>query len=79
MLEAAEVPCSRLYDIADCAADPHFRARSLVMEVDDPLLGRVLHPAAPFRFDGIPPEAMVRWTGPRAGAHNDQVFGALAP
>ena len=77
VLEAAEVPCSRLYDIADCAADPHFRARSLVMEVDDPLLGRVLHPAAPFRFDGIPPEAMVRWTGPRAGAHNDEVFGAI--
>ncbi|MBR0655210.1 CaiB/BaiF CoA transferase family protein [Plastoroseomonas arctica] len=75
VLEAAEVPCSRLYDIADCAADPHFRARSLVMEVEDPLLGRVLHPAAPFRFDGIPPEAMVRWTGPKAGAHNAQVFG----
>ncbi|MDB5380618.1 MAG: Formyl-CoA transferase [Rhodospirillales bacterium] len=78
-LEAAEVPCSRLFDIADCATDPHFLARSLVMEVDDPLLGRVLHPAAPFRFDGIPPEAMVRWTGPRAGAHNDQVFAELAP
>ncbi|MDB5316469.1 MAG: carnitine dehydratase [Rhodospirillales bacterium] len=79
VLEAAEVPCSRLFDIADCATDPHFLARSLVMEVDDPLLGRVLHPAAPFRFDGIPPEAMVRWTGPRAGAHNDQVFTELAP
>jgi crotonobetainyl-CoA:carnitine CoA-transferase CaiB-like acyl-CoA transferase len=79
VLEAAEVPCSRLFDIADCATDPHFLARSLVMEVDDPLLGRVLHPAAPFRFDGIPPEAMVRWTGPRAGAHNDQVFAELAP
>ena len=24
-LEAADVPCSRLYDIADCANDPHFR------------------------------------------------------
>jgi crotonobetainyl-CoA:carnitine CoA-transferase CaiB-like acyl-CoA transferase len=77
ILEAAEVPCSRLYDIRDCAEDPHFRARRLVMEVEDPLLGRVLHPAAPFRLDGVAPEAMVRWTGPAAGTHNDYVFNEL--
>ena len=35
-LEAADVPCSRLYDIADCANDPHFRARGSVQEVDGP-------------------------------------------
>jgi crotonobetainyl-CoA:carnitine CoA-transferase CaiB-like acyl-CoA transferase len=77
VLEAAEVPCSRLYDMRDCAEDPHFRARSTVMEVQDPLLGPVLHPAAPFRFAGIAPEAMVRWTGPAAGAHNAHVFEEL--
>ncbi len=77
ILEQAEVPCSRLYDIRDCAEDPHFRARQVVMEVADPLLGPVLHPAAPFRLDGVAPQAMVRWTGPAAGAHNDHVFGTL--
>ena len=77
VLEAAEVPCSRLYDIRDCAEDPHFRARGLVMRVEDPLIGPVLHPAAPFRLDGVGPEAMVRWTGPAAGAHNGRVFGEL--
>lgn len=73
-LDAAEVPCSRLYDIADCAADPHFRAREMVMEVQDPLLGPVLHPAPPFRLDGVAPSDMVRWTGRAAGADNDHVF-----
>lgn len=78
VLDAAEVPVSRLYDIRDCAEDPHFRARGLVMEVDDPLLGTpLLHPAAPFRFDGVAPREMVRWTGPAVGAHNDHVFGEL--
>jgi formyl-CoA transferase len=77
MLEAAEVPCSRLYDIRDCAEDPHFRARGTVMEVEDPLIGRILHPAAPFRLDGVAPADMVRWTGPAAGAHNDHVFREL--
>jgi formyl-CoA transferase len=77
ILEKAEVPCSRLYDIRDCAEDPHFRARELVMQVEDPLIGPILHPAAPFRFDGVNPREMVRWTGPAAGAHNDQVFRML--
>ncbi|WP_159999032.1 CaiB/BaiF CoA-transferase family protein [Roseomonas sp. 18066] len=74
ILEAAEVPASRLYDIRDIAEDPHFRARDTVMQVDDPLIGPILHPAAPFRFDGVAPKDMVRWTGPAAGAHNAQVF-----
>jgi crotonobetainyl-CoA:carnitine CoA-transferase CaiB-like acyl-CoA transferase len=49
-LEAAEVPCSRLFDIADAANDPHFLARGLVTKVEDPLLGEVLHPAPPFAW-----------------------------
>lgn len=77
VLERAEVPCSRLYDMRDCAEDPHFRARDVVMPVEDPLLGQVLHPAAPFRFDGVAPREMVRWTGPAAGAHNRHVFEEL--
>ena len=78
MLEEADIPCSRLYDMRDCAEDPHFRARQTVMEVRDPLIGEtLLHPAAPFRFDGIAPPEMVRWTGPAAGAHNDHVFCEL--
>jgi formyl-CoA transferase len=78
LLEAAEVPVSRLYDMQDCAEDPHFRARQTVMEVEDPLLGTtLLHPSAPFRFDGVSPRDMVRWTAPAVGAHNDHVFGEL--
>ena len=78
VLEKAEVPCSRLYDMRDCVEDPHFQARQMVMAVQDPLIGEVLHPAAPFRLDGVSPREMVRWTGPAAGAHNEQVFEMLA-
>ncbi len=77
LLEAAEVPCSRLYDISDCANDPHFRARGTVLSVQDPLLGEVLHPAPPFRLDGVTPAQMVRWTGREAGGDNDHVFHEL--
>ncbi len=77
VLEQAEVPASRLYDIADCVADPHFRARGAVLEIEDPLIGRTLHPGPAMRFDGDRPEEVVAWTGPAAGAHTDYVLGAL--
>ncbi len=77
ILEAAEVPCSRLFDIADCAADPHFRARKAVQEIDDPLIGRTLHPGPTIRLDVEPPEDVVRWTGPAVGAHTDYVLHTL--
>ncbi len=73
ILEAADVPCSRLYDIADCAHDPHFLARKSVQAVHDPLIGETLHPGPAIRFDGDPPEAVIGWTGPAVGAHNDYV------
>jgi crotonobetainyl-CoA:carnitine CoA-transferase CaiB-like acyl-CoA transferase len=77
ILEGAEVPCSRLFDIADCAADPHFLARGSVQTVDDPLIGRTLHPGPAIRLDGDQPEDVVRWTGPAAGAHTDHVLHSL--
>jgi crotonobetainyl-CoA:carnitine CoA-transferase CaiB-like acyl-CoA transferase len=76
-LEAADVPCSRLYDIADCAQDPHFVARRSVLQVDDPLIGPTLHPGPTIRLDGDAPEATVAWPGPAVGAHTDYVLHTL--
>ena len=76
-LEQADVPCSRLFDIADCANDPHFRARASVQEVADPLIGRTLHPGPVIRLDGERPETVVAWPGPAAGAHTEYVLRTL--
>jgi formyl-CoA transferase len=76
ILEAAEVPCSRLYDIADIASDPHLRARQAVQEIDDPLIGRTLHPGPAIRLDGDAPEDVVAWTGPAVGAHTHEVLAS---
>jgi formyl-CoA transferase len=77
VLEQAEVPCARLYDIADCATDPHFLARKAILPVNDPLIGPTLHPGPVIRLDGEEPEDAVRWTGPEAGAHTDFVLHTL--
>lgn len=76
-LEAADVPASRLFDVADCANDPHFRARGAVLAVDDPLIGATLHPGPAIRMDGDPPEAAIGWTGPALGAHTRYVLDTL--
>ena len=77
IMEAAEVPASRLYDIADCATDPHFVARKAVLHIDDPLVGATLHPGPAIRMDGDAPETVVGWPGPALGAHNDYVLNEL--
>jgi formyl-CoA transferase len=76
-LDAADVPCSRLYDIADCANDPHFRVRGSVLEVADPLIGRTLHPGPAIRLDGDLPGSVVAWPGPAVGEHTDYVLREL--
>ncbi len=77
LLEGAEVPCSRLFDITDCAADPHFLTRKAVQQIDDPLIGPTLHPGPAIRLDGEKPEEVVRWTGPAVGAHTAYVLHTL--
>ena len=77
LVEAADVPASRLFDIADIAADPHLRARQSVLGVVDPLIGNTLHFGHAMRFDGDPPDSVVGWTGPALGAHTEYVLGTL--
>jgi formyl-CoA transferase len=77
LLEEADVPCSRLYDIADCAADPHFLTRGSVQTIDDPLIGKTLHPGPVIRLDGDLAENVVAWPGPAVGAHTDYVLNTL--
>jgi len=76
-MEAADVPASRLFDIADIAADPHLRARGSVLAVADPLIGPTLHFGPAMRFDGETPEDVVGWPGPETGAHTRYVLETL--
>ena len=73
LLAEADIPSTLVYTAADCAADPQFRARGMVREIDDPLIGPVLHPGIVPRVPDDP--GAIRWTGPAIGAHNEAVFG----
>ncbi len=74
-LDAAEVPFSKVYSIADAVQDPHFQARGAFMELQDAELGPIPAPGVVPRFVGrVAPEPGV---GPATGQDNAAVYGGL--
>ena len=74
-LAAADIPASKVYTAADIAQDAQYRARGMVREVDDPLLGATLHPGIVPHFPGAP--GSVRRTGPAIGADGEDLVRRL--
>lgn len=75
VLDDADIPSSKVYTAADCAEDEQYRARGMVRDVDDPLLGKVLHAGIVPHVSESP--GCIRWTGPAIGEHTDEVLGEL--
>lgn len=78
MLVAAQVPGGPIYSAADVVADPHFRARGMVVEHDVVVEDEV--ESVP--FPGIVPTlarmpGQMRWPGPELGEHTDEVLTGL--
>ena len=75
ILAEADIPSSLVYTAADIAADPQYRHRDMVREVEDTLFGDVLQAGI---VPGVPEDpGRVRWPGPKIGAHNEEVLEEL--
>ena len=61
IVSEADIPCTLIYTAAECAADPQFRQRGMVREVDDPLFGQVLHAGVVPHVPDNP--GVIRWPG----------------
>jgi crotonobetainyl-CoA:carnitine CoA-transferase CaiB-like acyl-CoA transferase len=75
VLNEASVPAGRIYNAADIMADPHFRARDMIIDT-------ALPDGTPMPVPGIAPKLSrtpgeMRWLGPELGQHTDEVLGAL--
>jgi formyl-CoA transferase len=75
ILSEADIPCTLVYTAAECAADPQFRHRGMVREVEDPQFGRVLHAGIVPHVPDAP--GAVRWPGPPIGAHTEEVLSEM--
>ncbi|HLW46201.1 MAG TPA: CoA transferase [bacterium] len=69
------VPAGPVYDIAGVAADPQFRARRAIVEVDDPDVGPLAQPGVVPVMSRTP--GRIAWAGARQGQHNAEVYGGL--
>lgn len=74
-LEAAGVPVSRVFTIADIFADPHYRARDMLLDMAHPQLGTVTIPGVVPKLSRTPGE--VRHVGPEPGADTTEVLTGL--
>lgn len=75
LFEESDLTASPVYDVADITNDPHVKARGVLVDVPDPVLGAVRMTAPTPRLSATP--AAVRWAGPALGAHNAEIYGAL--
>lgn len=69
------VPAGPVYDIAGVVADPQFRARGAIAEMDDPDVGPLALPGVVPLMSRTP--GRVAWAGARQGQHNAEVYGEL--
>ena len=74
-LEAADVPATQIYSVADIVNDPHYLAREMIIPAELP--GEVL-----VKMPGIVPKlsdspGAVHWSGPWLGEHTDAVLARL--
>ena len=73
LLEARGVPCGPINDYAEVMADPHVRARELVVETDHPTLGRIPTLGTPIKLSETP--LAPGRPAPRLGEHTDEILG----
>lgn len=75
VLDAADVPSGKIFDVADIVNDLHYRARGMIEEAKLP-------DGKPFKIPGVVPKLSdtpggTRWLGPDLGEHTQSVLSAL--
>lgn len=76
LLRVAAVPATRIFTMADIFADPHFRAREMLVDVPHDTLGTVTVPGVVPRLSATP--GKVRSSGGSVGRDTEIVLTTLA-
>ena len=74
VLEKAEVPAGKIYDVADIVSDVHYRARRMIQEHTLSEDESLLVPGIVPKLSSTP--GKINWLGPDLGEHTDDVLSA---
>jgi crotonobetainyl-CoA:carnitine CoA-transferase CaiB-like acyl-CoA transferase len=74
-LDAAEVPGGPVYTYEQILADPHIKARNMVVEYDHPVIGRMKSIGIPIKHTGE--LIAIRHAAPWLGQHSDESVRSL--
>ena len=74
-LQAANVPCGPINDLADVFADPQVLARNMYLEMAHPTLGSIKQTGLPIKFS-LTPGGLDRHP-PLLGEHNQEILQSL--
>jgi len=72
IIGAAGVPAGAVFDTLELMNDPSLAERGIMQTIEHPTTGKVIMPAWPVRFDGVPPKVK---PSPLLGQHNAEVLG----
>lgn len=71
--QARRIPLAPVSTMGDLLASEHLRSRGFFATIDDPRVGRVTMPGAPYRLQRTP--WALRRPAPRLSEHNDEILG----
>ncbi|MBI2876861.1 MAG: CoA transferase, partial [Candidatus Tectomicrobia bacterium] len=75
VLDRGEVPYCKVYSIQDIFDDPHYRAREIMVRVEDPTLGEIPMPGIVPRFSLTP--GQIERPAPSLGQDNREIYEGL--
>jgi crotonobetainyl-CoA:carnitine CoA-transferase CaiB-like acyl-CoA transferase len=75
MAREVGIAITPMSNASDLVNDPHLREREFFVEVDHPVVGKMIHTGAPFRMSETPWQ--MRRPAPLLGQHNEEVYGQM--
>jgi CoA:oxalate CoA-transferase len=72
LFEKADLPYSPVNSIKDICADPHIRYRNMLVEIDQPEVGRMTIAGSPIRLSETPGEVYA--PAPLLGEHTEEIL-----
>ena len=75
LLNARSIPVASIKTISELVEDPHIAARNMLVDQDNPVVGKVKMPGNPLKLQLTPPDTSMR--APALGEHTEEVLSEL--